>query len=258
MKIGGFDLNWIKAFNLMQSKYDEKMYEKATEYFEEFDAVLSPLERKFGELLTQLMEDIKCDEIEKKIEFINVCFEEGRDTIDEIEAHYREYRIKLNGDFKLNINSLCDDVLDYVNSHRDFLLLKKRVLVYIKQTSVKLSSLLKELFEGAVWFYREFVLELKKITVTLGEEFSGLIDSEEEEDEDIILTTNNANDFEIKKIFNYKEMEDLAKSRNFAYKWSNGSHRIYENPDTNKIVVIPSHELGLGLSVKIQKQIMSV
>lgn len=59
------------------------------------------------------------------------------------------------------------------------------------------------------------------------------------------------------KLFDYKEMEKFAKSKNYEYKWSNGSHRIYENKITKKIVVIPSHELGLGLSKKIQKQIVN-
>ena len=50
-------------------------------------------------------------------------------------------------------------------------------------------------------------------------------------------------------------MSRLAEDNNYIYKRSKGDHRIYEHSDTNKIVVIPAHSLGLGLSVRIQKQI---
>lgn len=59
-----------------------------------------------------------------------------------------------------------------------------------------------------------------------------------------------------KKIFNYKDMEKYALDQDYEFKWSNGtSHKIFQHRRTNKCVVIPSHELGYGLSCKIQKQI---
>lgn len=58
-----------------------------------------------------------------------------------------------------------------------------------------------------------------------------------------------------KKIFDYKKMASLAEENGFIKKSSSGSHDIYEHYKTNKIIVIPAHTLGLGLSIKIQKDI---
>ena len=52
-------------------------------------------------------------------------------------------------------------------------------------------------------------------------------------------------------------MGRLAISNGYEYKRSNGSHDVYEHTKTNKIIVIPAHSLGLGLSIKIQKQIFN-
>lgn len=62
---------------------------------------------------------------------------------------------------------------------------------------------------------------------------------------------------ETRKIFNYREIEALAIKSGFQYKWSNASsHKIYEHSKSKKCIVIPCHNLGLGLSIKIQKQIV--
>lgn len=70
-----------------------------------------------------------------------------------------------------------------------------------------------------------------------------------------IINEKEKNGIKYEKIFNYKELNKLATSNLFEYKYSNGSHQIFENKNTKKIVVIPAHEIGKGLSIKIQKQI---
>ena len=47
----------------------------------------------------------------------------------------------------------------------------------------------------------------------------------------------------------------MAESKGFVYNRSNGDHRVYKHKETNKIVVIPSRDVGRGLSFAIQKQI---
>ena len=60
---------------------------------------------------------------------------------------------------------------------------------------------------------------------------------------------------DIEKIFDYKDMSKQAEGNGYIYKWSRGSHNIYEHKASKKIIVIPSHNLGIGLSKKILKQI---
>lgn len=57
------------------------------------------------------------------------------------------------------------------------------------------------------------------------------------------------------KYVDFKDLIKLAESNDYFYERSNGDHRIYKHNSTGKIVVIPYHNLGQGLSFAIQKQI---
>lgn len=57
------------------------------------------------------------------------------------------------------------------------------------------------------------------------------------------------------KIFDYKELNSLAESKGYIYRNYNGDHKVYIHKDSNKIVVIPQHKIGYGLSMEIQEQI---
>lgn len=62
---------------------------------------------------------------------------------------------------------------------------------------------------------------------------------------------------EVKKIFDYKEMNKLAKTNGYEFSRFNGDHKVYLHKNTNKIVVIPQHELNFGIMYNIQKQIIN-
>ena len=57
------------------------------------------------------------------------------------------------------------------------------------------------------------------------------------------------------KIFDYKEMIDLAEKHEYKQVRQSGDHIIMQHKKTNKIVPIPAHELKYGLMLQIQKQI---
>lgn len=59
------------------------------------------------------------------------------------------------------------------------------------------------------------------------------------------------------KIFDFKEMNRLAKLKGFETTHCSGSHMILRHNESNKSVVVPQHSIGKGLSYKIQKQIKS-
>ena len=91
-------------------------------------------------------------------------------------------------------------------------------------------------------------------------EYIDFLEENNKEDNDSELLTieeSSKNQYEIKKIYCYEEMAKLAEDNNYVYKRSKGDHRIYEHNVTNKIIVIPAHTLGRGLSIKIQKQIFA-
>ena len=59
------------------------------------------------------------------------------------------------------------------------------------------------------------------------------------------------------KIFDYKEMIDLAEKNEYKQVRQSGDHIIMQHIKTNKIVPIPAHELKYGLMLQIQKQIQT-
>lgn len=57
------------------------------------------------------------------------------------------------------------------------------------------------------------------------------------------------------KIFDYKEMNRLARLKGYETTHCTGDHMILRHIESNKSIVVPQKELGKGLSFKIQKQI---
>lgn len=125
-------------------------------------------------------------------------------------------------------------------------------------------------------FCNEFSDEINEVYVSNIEKLRGLCQGileyigikEEEEDnskienerlENAVNEMVKKSQFDIRKSesFDYKEMSKLAEDKGFEYKWSKGSHKIYEHKNTHKGLVIPTHTLGLGLSRVILKQIDS-
>lgn len=58
-----------------------------------------------------------------------------------------------------------------------------------------------------------------------------------------------------KKIFDYKEMQQLALDYGYEKVRTTGDHMMYKHIKTNKLVPIVAHEIQTGLSRQIQKQL---
>ena len=101
----------------------------------------------------------------------------------------------------------------------------------------------------------KYLLELNSVTFEL---ITNILDRFNEEENDIeneVITTKDITRFQY--IEDWKDMERLALSKGYEYKSCNGSHKKYENKKTKKCITIPAHDLGVGLSFRIQKQIAS-
>ena len=66
---------------------------------------------------------------------------------------------------------------------------------------------------------------------------------------------NNQKEKNYDKIFDYKQMNKLAESNNYKFARFKGDHKIYVHSQTNKIVVIPQHDLKYGIMCGLQRQI---
>lgn len=101
----------------------------------------------------------------------------------------------------------------------------------------------------------EYLQNLNEVTYELITNILDKFNEEENEIENEVITTKDITRFEF--IEDWKDMEKLAIAKGYEYKSCNGSHRRYEHKITKKCITIPAHDLGVGLSYKIQKQIAS-
>jgi predicted RNA binding protein YcfA (HicA-like mRNA interferase family) len=187
-------------------------------------------------------------------------------TIIHLNSTYDDKKRKL--DFQQHTTKICSTYIDimtcyidkvmanecipYMKSKKDLDLINKRRLFLLNKYNKTFISLSNELFND---FLNDMILFMKDylLDIVSNEQLDNINDIP---DENIIIEKINKNKtFQIQKIFDYKNMQSLALNNGYKYKWSNGDHNIYEHLKTNKIIVIPSHTLGLGLSIKIQKQI---
>lgn len=73
---------------------------------------------------------------------------------------------------------------------------------------------------------------------------------------DLVGSDSSDNKVVYKFLDDYKELNSLAESNGYFYTRSNGSHGIYKN-DKGDVVVIPQgRDIGKGLSMRIQKDIL--
>lgn len=175
--------------------------------------------------------------------------DENDDLLEKcIDCYYDEITIIKDCLYEMSIKCL-----PYIRNEKELYLMSNRLSLFSRTIDNQYRNLNSELKYG---FAQDFSRCIKEL---VEEKVYGLLKSEDlpENNNDTDDTLGNNKSIPIKKIFDYKEMESLALKNGFSYKWSNGSHNIYEHNKSKKIVVIPAHELGLGLSIKIQKQIQS-
>lgn len=64
------------------------------------------------------------------------------------------------------------------------------------------------------------------------------------------------NKFEFKHIYTSREMIKYAESLGYEYKRCKGSHANFEHKKTHKSIPIVTHEIGKGLSYRMQKDLL--
>lgn len=92
------------------------------------------------------------------------------------------------------------------------------------------------------------LMSIKKIIETRNNEY-------DEEQERLLMQLKESQKKDYFKIFDYKEMIDLAEKNEYKQVRQSGDHIIMQHKKSNKIVPIPAHELKYGLMLQIQKQI---
>ena len=240
------DTHWISVFNRTVDEIKVDFYDICSNLH-----ILN--ESMFAEIYEEVATTYNVTTIETTDELLNSNLGEVMTNI--MDKYEGEIRDSIHEAFVF-IDKSCDTLIDKCRlfarlTRKDALLLNKRanltrkamvsqIEYFTKEVSKQFSSNMAD-YLASLKESVEFIEELNKEDVT--------------EDEFINIEDINNKRYKIKKIYKYEEMSKLAEDNNNIYKRSKGDHRIYEHSGTNKIVVIPAHSLGLGLSIRIQKQI---
>ncbi|OSA91013.1 UNVERIFIED_ORG: hypothetical protein B2H93_14745 [Clostridium botulinum] len=248
-------VTWEQAFNAMDREYSDLMIDILAEQEIEQYELLNNITIQSYNIQYELSNLDLEQEIELLSESVSKIYDKQLDTM-KIALKFQDknkestkilaYKIKeWTGD------KLLDRLKIYLNENIDVNKLHRRIESFAQkliQISTSLSKfnangfiVLNENFDNIFkikdFCYTQNRLELKKLEL----ELKNLISANKKE--------------QYLKIFDYKEMIKKAKSEGYKEDRFNGDHMVLVHKDTNKIVVIPQHELGFGLMKVIQQQI---
>ena len=241
-------MHWISAFNIAVDELRDEVYEKCSKVYSANEAMFSEIYEKVTEAYNvttiESIDDLRSPEFNDLM-------------VDILKSHQEEIVECVNEAYEFSQKApfmILDRCLSMSRPRKkDILMLQKRTSLTHKAIVSQIEYFLKETVQN-------FSSNMEDYIDSLIDSFE-FIENLNEENEDsnnvIDLSEEACQKHEIQKIYNYEDMGRLAISNGYEYKRSNGSHDVYEHTKTNKIIVIPAHSLGLGLSIKIQKQIFN-
>ena len=240
------NMNWISVFNSTVDELKIEFYDICSNLH-----ILN--ESMFSEIYEEITQTYNLTTIDSIEELADSNLSELMTEI--MDKYEDDIRSSIKDAFKFIDNShhvLIDKCRMFATiTYKDALLLNKRANLTRKAMVSQIEYFIKEVSRQFSTNMNDYLESLRE-SVRFMEELNNQSD---DSDESVHLQDLNNKKYKIKKIYKYEEMSRLAEENNYIYKRSKGDHRIYEHSNTNKIVVIPAHPLGLGLSIRIQKQI---
>ena len=238
--------NWISVFNNTVDELKVEFYDICSNLHilneSMFEEIYEEVTQTYNLTTVDSMEDLSNSNLAELMTDIMDKYE------DDIRSSIKEAFVFIDNSYDI----LIDKCRLFARiTYKDALLLNKRANLTRKAMVSQIEYFTKEVSKQFSDNMNDYLESLKESVRFIEELNSKDID----DNESIDLEDLNHKKYSIKKIYKYEEMSRLAEENNYVYKRSNGDHRIYAHNDTNKIVVIPAHQLGLGLSIRIQKQI---
>ncbi|MDB2161243.1 hypothetical protein PMX22_15710 [Clostridium butyricum] len=245
-----YKTQWKTVFNELDKQYTDKVIEIASDYEIRRQKAFTPI------LINGYNLNDKLNKYKNTIDA-----ETFYEYVDENNSYIREYNV-LTKKMHSELLHQCEKIKSFDDEIQDI------VVPYAKQLSdaepifSRLGFLKGKFFNMLVAFDCNKIGEGQNIflenVMILNEIKNRLILELENEIKKMDKPINENkpnNEKEHKKIFNYKEMNRIAETNGYKFARFNGDHKIYIHTTTNKLAVIPQHELPYGLMCGIQKQI---
>lgn len=238
--------NWISVYNMAVEELKNELYDKCSKVYSANEDMFSEIYERVTESynVTTLHSVEELEESDLPI-IISGTMKKHKDNIEEAMNEAYEFATIA----PIIILDKCASIA--VISEKDFVKMKKRACLTRNGILSQIEYFLKdtvETFSTNMEDYLDSLVDSLEFIEELNKEDNGVA-------VDLDSDTENNKKFRVRKIYDYEEMNKLALSNGYEYQRSTGSHNVYKHRNTNKIIVIPAHSLGLGLSIKIQKQI---
>lgn len=254
------NITWKVRFNQLDREYTDKVIDIIAEQ----EAFRYNVLDKFYIDVYALQAEIDNTDVEN-LNTVDLLIKISKwiDTNTKQSKEYVDLMKKIYGNFKESgkkIQSFYDEVENrleaYLDENTKFEMVYKR-LHTLSQKFIHMAVSLNMNCLGHDGQIVRTTDELLKLNKLAKEKSDAEINKNNEQIKKIMkqLKENKKNN-QYKKIFDYKEMVDLA--RDNGYKETgryNGDHMIFVYPSSNRILVIPQKRLGYGLMLSIQKQI---
>lgn len=249
-----FNANLNKIFNEIEKPFINKMDTHTVKLIENLNHLLETDEYYSLSTLEELLLSYYNNEIDIKHVtdyLIYIC--NNRDD-EKIGIKHIVYKALTETNEETRFGDICNELADAMLKNKKIQLIANTndlnafITRFQKQSINKLTKVINMItkeYEEKLGYYVLLVLEILK------------------EEDNKELAEHIDNQYNIPqntktklKYMDYKELQELAYQNNYSYTSSNGSHDKYTHINTNKMVIIPSHTIGTGLSFAIQKQIL--
>lgn len=250
-------MNWISKFNSLSKEIENFIVDESILRMESIEEgcnkAYDNLLRIYNLVIKNLNDDIETD-------FKREC-DNTLEMIADIQIECLEYCDYVIDLFDQKFQYLHLTVMQYLNNNKDNILYIKRLNLWKKKMHNTITGILQY---TTTCIFKDFCINVENILLSTDQYFELFLENSDIEQilenivpykEEYEQTFEEEIENKITNIYDWKKMEGLAKENNYEYKYANGSHRIYEHKTSKKIIVIPAHELGKGLSIQIQKQI---
>jgi len=253
-------MNWVIKFNQLEKENINKVLDIVAKFDKYKNDMLDDvytkaygLKHSIGNLIDKLnAHGVLGEELKQEVERLIKEYIQMKDDYESAFDDIQKY-IYVCGSEAAKIKcSMIDITSKYLKSKKDAFLFQRRMDVFTKTLinialifdmgSTDETGILPEVYND--------LMTIKKIIDTKNKEY----DDKQNEMMQKLKESKKKDHF---KIYDYKEMIDLAEKHGYKRVRQSGDHIIMQHNKTKKILPIPAHELKYGLMLQIQKQVQA-
>lgn len=246
------ELKLKREFNKQQQELENYWVSRLSEIHDYVDDECSNRYFSFKKVVDAIVKESQVTELNKLLDQFEVEFEkcvylskwsnDEKEDLSEFQHDVLNFAMNEEIKNKLNEMQTIRDIAYYSNLQKNGHIYDLNIKQTLKRILYILNSITTEIIPP---YLKEINNELNKVQTFMNEYINNLLKNKNTLDD----TSKN----ETKKIFDYKKMNKLLELQGFKEVRQTGDHKIYNNG--SKSIPVPQHNLGKGLSCKIQKQI---